>query len=854
MIGLVLVSHSARLADGARELAAQVAGANLRIGVAAGLDLPDRPLGTDAALVARVIDEVWSEDGVLVLMDLGSAVLSAEMALELLPEERRGRVLLTAAPFVEGAVAAAVAAANGAPLEDVAREACGGLAGKVAHLAPGQAPSPAATPPAATPVPAGGPVRGLRLTIDLPQGLHARPAAALVRTAAAYDAVVTVADVTSGRGPVSARSLNAVATLGVLRGHDVLVEASGPQAAEVLAAIGRLAGERFGEAAQDTRAFRPVGGAEESSAQGGALDETAAAAAPPGSVLQGLPASPGIAIGAARKLHAAPLTIADAPAADAAAEAGALARALEATAADVRSSRAAVSGRAAPAEAAIFDAHLLFLDDEALLEPARRRIDEDGVTAARAWADAVAAAAARWDALADPYQRARAADVRSVGEQVLRHLLGVGATAVVGGEGIVVAADLSPAETAALDRSLVRGVACAHGGPASHAVILARALGIPAVVGAGPSLLLVEEGTTLAVDGEAGTVAVDPPAAAVRAARVRQGEWVLRDAEARLRASSTAVTRDGVTVRVTANIAAPAEVAAALASGAEGVGLLRTEFLFLSGDHLPTEEEQEHVYRDIAEALGGRPLTLRTLDAGADKQLPALPRRAEANPFLGVRGLRLSLRYPEIFRAQLRAALRVAADHPLRVMFPMVATVDELLLAKKAVKDALTSLLADGAETPADVELGIMVEVPSAALLADAFAAHVDFFSVGTNDLTQYVLAADRGNADLATLADALHPAVLLLIARTVQAAGAAGRWVAVCGELAADPVAIPILIGLGVRELSMAAAGVPAAKQVVRETSLGAAAELARAALSAQSAEEVRRLAQLSPPAPRVQ
>jgi phosphocarrier protein FPr len=559
-------------------------------------------------------------------------------------------------------------------------------------------------------------------------------------------------------------------------------------------------------------------------------------------VLHGLPASPGIAVGAARRLRPAPVTIPDGRAGDPATETASLTRALAATATDVRRSRAAVSGRVAPAEAAIFDAHILFLEDDALLAPAQRHIDE-GASAARAWADAVAAAAAPWDALDDPYQRARAADLRSLGDQVLRHILGAGAGLGVAGEGIVVAPDLTPAEAAALDRDSTRGVACAFGGPTSHGAILARSLGIPAVMAAGEALLGLVEGTLLALDGEAGTVTVDPAPAAVKALQIRQLEWARRQDEAREQAQAPAVTRDGVSVHVAANIAGPAEVAAALASGADGVGLLRTEFLFLASDHLPTEEEQERAYRDAAEALGGRPLTLRTLDAGADKQLPALPLPAEANPFLGVRGLRLSLKYPEVLGTQLRAALRVAADHPLRIMFPMVATVDDLRRAREAVATAGASLTAAGVATPERVELGIMVEVPSAALLAGALAEHVDFFSLGTNDLTQYVLAADRGNAELRGLADGLHPAVLLLVDRTVRAAQAAGRWVAVCGELAGDPAAIPVLIGLGVRELSMAAVRIPAAKRVVRETSLAAAAELATAALHAQSAEEVRRL-----------
>jgi phosphoenolpyruvate-protein phosphotransferase len=562
-----------------------------------------------------------------------------------------------------------------------------------------------------------------------------------------------------------------------------------------------------------------------------------------------------VAAGPAFRLRPAPFVApegtpgpAEVPAPDAAAELAALDDALRATADDVRRARDGVSARASAAEAAIFDAHLLFLQDAALVDPARARIREGRVTAARAWSDAVEAAAAAWDALDDAYQRARAADLRSVGDQVLRHLMGPSAAAI-SGAGILVAPDLAPAEAAALDRNAVHGVACAFGGPTSHGAILARSLGIPAVMAAGPALLAVGDGVTLVLDGEAGTVTVDPPAEAVRAAEARQEVRRRRDAEAHAQAHRPAVTRDGVSRVVAANLAAAAEVEAAVAAGADGVGLLRSEFLFLASDTLPSEDEQEAVYRTVAEALAGRPLTLRTLDAGADKPLPGLPLPAEANPFLGVRGIRLGLRHPEVLATQLRAALRVAADHPLRLLFPMVATLDELLQARRILESARATLAACGVRVPEHVEVGIMVEVPSAALTAGAFAAHVDFFSMGTNDLAQYVLAADRGNAELASLGDALHPAVLLLIDRTVRAAAAAGRWVGVCGELAGDPLAIPVLIGLGVRELSMAPARVPAAKQVVRETSFAAAEALARDALRLSSASDVRRLAAASAP-----
>jgi len=857
VVGLVLVCHSAKLAEAVAELAAQMGGESLRIGVAGGLDQPGDPLGTDAVRVARAIEEVWSEDGVLVLMDLGSAVLSAELALDLLAEGRRDHVMLTEAPLVEGAVAAAVAAGLGDSLEKVAEEARGALAAKVAHLAPQAAPgAPLAEEWAAqsvAPQAPSGPT--LRLTVENASGLHARPAAMLVRTAAGFNAEVSVANVTTGRGPASARSLNAVATLGVRRGDQVLVRARGPQAEEALAAIRRLAEADFG----DPREARPPAG--EGAQAGRSLPVEAPAVPlsgpppPPGSVLQGLPAAPGIAVGKARRLGATPVEVPDGPSPDREADWVALERALVATAGDIRRTRASVAGRASDYDAAIFDAHLLFLDDEALLGPAREGVMRDGQNAARAWADSVAAAAAAWQALDDPYLRARAADLRSVGDQVLRHLLdlpadvgpgdGPGVASLdPGAAGIVVAPDLTPAQAASLDPARVLGVACACGGPTSHGAILARSLGIPAVVGAGRALLGVAEGTLLALDGEAGTITIDPPAATVQALEDRRATRAREEAEAQTRALLPAVTRDGTLVRVEANVAGPEDVSAAVAAGADGVGLLRTEFLFLGADHPPTEDEQERAYRAVAEGLGGRQLTLRTLDAGADKQLPYLPLEREQNPNLGLRGIRLGLIHPELLSAQLRAALRVAADHPVRVMFPMVATVGEVRRARELLDEARASLVAAGVAVPERIEVGMMVEVPAAALMVEAFVPHVDFFSLGTNDLAQYVFAADRGNAAVAALADALHPAVLRLIDRVARAAADGGRSVAVCGEIAGDPLAIPVLLGLGIAELSMAAARISRVKQAARATDLAAARRLAGKALTAESAAEVRRLA----------
>jgi multiphosphoryl transfer protein len=823
MVSIVLVSHSAKLAEGVAELAREMGGEGVRIEPAGGLE--DGALGTDAMRVMAAVDRAWGDDGVLVLMDLGSAVLSAETALDFLDDEKKAGVLLCEAPIVEGAVAAAVSAKVGAPLAEVAAEARRGLEPKAAHLGE---PADADAAPAESGED-GAPWQSVRIAVRNPLGLHARPAARFVQIASGFDADVEVENVSAGRGPASARSLNGIATLGVRQGHEIAVRARGSEAAAALAALQELADKGFGDQ-PDAPAVIPATAP---------ASEAEPPPAEPGAVLTALPVSPGVGVGPAVRLVRPELNVPREPADDPPAEWERLQRALADAGEEITRAREATAARGAASEAEIFDAHLLFLQDEALLEPARTGILERGMNAAAAWDDAVAATAAGWRGLDDEYLRARADDVAEVGRRVLARLLGVGSgEPALKRAGILVAAELAPGETAELDPELVLGIATAYGGPTSHSAILARALGVPAVVGAGVRLLGVAEGTELLVDGDGGRVQVAPPSDAVAeiAARRREREELERAAWAE--ASLPAITLDGVRIEAAANIASLDDVEGAIAAGAEGVGLLRTEFLFLNRPELPGEDEQARTYRDIVAALGGRPLILRTLDVGADKPLPSLPQPPEANPALGVRGVRLGLERPELLVTQLKAALRVAAEFPLKVMFPMVSSLDELLRAKALLGEARAALATD-----APLDVGVMVEVPAAAVAAPRLAAEVDFFSIGTNDLAQYTLAADRQNDRVAALADAIHPSVLELIAGVVEAAEASGIWIGVCGEAGGDPVAVPLLVGLGVRELSAVARALPRVKQVVRSLDSGAARELASEARRLASAAEVREL-----------
>jgi phosphoenolpyruvate-protein phosphotransferase/dihydroxyacetone kinase phosphotransfer subunit len=802
MVGIVVVSHSRALARAAVELAEQMLhGHGPDIAIAAGLD--DTTLGTDAVQVKEAIERVDGPDGVVVLLDLGSALLSAELALDLLDEATRDRVVLSPAPIVEGLVAAVVTAAGGGTAAEVAAEAGGALAGKVAHLAT-TAGAVAATEDLAT----GDAIRGV-FVVGNAHGLHARPAARLVAQVRTHDARVHLTNLTTGNGPVPASSLSRVATLGARQHHEVEVTVTGSQAAEALEQILALAARNFDE-------------------------NDVPEPARPAETVGPLAGSPGIAIAPARRANKRAVSIpADEPG-DPTSRWRRLREALAATRRDLARTRARISRETSESDAAIFDAHLMLLDDAELLNEARHRIDS-GLGPARAWQDAITRVEQEFSHLDDSYLRGRAADVRAVGDQVLRHLLGVDA-GLGARAGVLVAADLTPAEAAELDAGLIQAVVLAFGSATSHAAILATAKGIPMLVAAGPGVLAIPDGTLLVVDGDSGELFVDPAEEVVGSYRVRLAERNRIEAVAHAAAARPAVTVDGITVAINANVGSVDDAKAAADAHADGAGLVRTEFLFQSRAEPPTLQEQDTTYRAITDAFGGRRVVFRTLDAGGDKPLPFAPVALEPNPFLGIRGLRLSLQHPDLLLEQLRAICAVAADAPVSVMFPMVSTLDELLAATAVLDEACSG------RRPESLRVGIMVEVPAVALKAAAFARHVDFFSVGTNDLTQYALAAERGNPALAALADPLDPGVLRLISELCRQAGTAS--VSVCGEIAADAVAAQLLIGLGVDSLSVPAPAVARVKQAIRTIDTAQATSLAAHALTCASASEVRALA----------
>jgi multiphosphoryl transfer protein len=754
-------------------------------------------------------------------------VLSAKMALDLLPSEMVDKIQFCGAPLVEGAIAAAVQISLGSDLETICREATGALAPKREQLGTEREAAVAAVQVPDTAA------ESITLTLTNLHGLHARPAAKFVQTAARFMANVAVTDLTNGKGPVSARSLNAIATLGAIEGHQIRISASGEEAKLVLAALKVLIEDHFGEApAGSTAEAKPVESPKLESSNG---------------VLKAVPISDGLALAPLHKYQAQRPQVPTHPAENPEAEWTRLQVALEKTNREISLLARRMKQSIGSSEGAIFDAHLLILQDPDLIQQARAGIDDRHENAAFAWNAAITAAAGRYRALSDAYLQQRAVDVEDVGAQVLAAMTNAKAHAPVAFDHPVIlyAADLTPTETSRLDMNMVLGIVTAGGGPTSHSAILSRALGIPAVAGVGTLMDKQPVGALTGINGFTGEVWLEPSAKIQEELKERRTEWLASREKLLQSSQQLGMTRDGRRVEVFANIGGVTDARAALQNGAEGIGLLRTEFLFLTREIAPSEEEQTLILREIFETMGEqRPVTVRTLDVGGDKELPYIQFPGEPNPFLGVRALRLSLSRTDLFLTQIRAILRAADGYPCRIMFPMVADVEEIRKARTWVEKAHDELSAASQPHAWPVELGIMVEIPSAALLAPVLANEIDFFSIGTNDLTQYTLAAERGNPALAYLADGLHPAVLRLIGEVAEAAHQAGKWTGICGELGGDPEAAPILVGLGVDELSLNPAGIPRIKSILRDLTMDSVRALAEQALRCKTSTEVRQLA----------
>ena len=840
MVGLVLVSHSRSLALALQEMLSTLYGGRARVAIAAGAGEAQQDLGTDATAIMAAIAELDSPDGVAVLLDLGSAILSAETALDLLDEDVRSRVALCAAPLVEGAIAAAALSTSGATLADVKAEAEGALRQKTQHLTPSAVPlslSPAPAAPAAPDLSATSETASVVLRVENRHGLHARPAMRIVQAAAPFQSSIQIENLRTGRPPASARSLVEVTCLEARQADSIRVTARGPDAPEAIRAFAALAAEQFGD-----RTEAEADAASITSVRSDAVRATPQTPAATGE-WNGQALSTGIAIGpiffAARQT--ASLPAGDPGAVNPQVEIERLEAALAVVRQHLDERALALHAAVGQNNAAIFQAHRMLLDDPALHRAATDSIAAERLSAPQAWQQASSRVAAQYRQLQQPLLAERAADIEDLSQQVME-ALGVGAALQLDlppEPCLLVVSTLLPSEVAALDPQRVHGIVAEAIGSTSHAAILLRAAGIPAVTGVPLAEVRARAaaGSVVAFDGGTGEIWLRPDEAMRHVLQARAQPMGAETIDAGL-----VHTRDGVRVEIAANVATLADATAAARAGAEGIGLLRTEFLFFDRAAPPSEDEQTVALRQIAAALPADvPVTVRTLDIGGDKPVAYLASAPEANPFLGVRGLRLTLRRPELFRVQLRAILRAAHGRQFRVMFPMVTEVAEVRRGRAALLEAHEQLERSAIPHAWPIEIGMMIEVPAAALNARSFIPEIDFFSIGTNDLTQYTLAAERGHPLLTGFDDALHPAVLRLISLVASTANRHGKWTGVCGEAAADPLTAAVFLGLGVRELSVGASSLVRLRSVVRDLDLSQARLLARQCLVRQSAQDVR-------------
>lgn len=558
--------------------------------------------------------------------------------------------------------------------------------------------------------------------------------------------------------------------------------------------------------------------------------------------LKGIGASAGIAIAKSYRLEEPELKVEKREVADKEAEKNRLEEALRKSKAELEKIKEHAYRELGSDKADIFAAHLLVLSDPELINPIKEKIDQEATNAEFALKETANKFVSMFEAMDNEYMKERAADIRDVTKRVIAHLLGVQIPnpSLISEEVIIIAEDLTPSDTAQLNRQYVKGFTTDIGGRTSHSAIMARSMEIPAVVGTKQATSSIENGVTVIVDGIDGDVIIDPSEEMIAEYKAKQEKYDVQKTVWAKLVNEPTVSKDGHHVELAANIGTPNDVKGVLENGGEGVGLYRTEFLYMGRDQLPTEEEQFQSYKSVLERMEGKSVVVRTLDIGGDKELPYLNLPKEMNPFLGFRAIRLCLEEQEIFRTQLRALLKASPYGNLKIMFPMIATLQEFREAKAVLLEEKEKLVSAGVQVSDKIEIGIMVEIPSTAVLADQFAKEVDFFSIGTNDLIQYTMAADRMNERVSYLYQPYNPAILRLISLVIDAAHKEGKWAGMCGEMAGDSIAIPILLGLGLDEFSMSATSILPARTQIKGLSKEEAQSFKEIILSMSTTEEV--------------
>lgn len=559
-------------------------------------------------------------------------------------------------------------------------------------------------------------------------------------------------------------------------------------------------------------------------------------------MIKGIAASNGIAIAKAYKLVMPDLTVEKTTVEDVEKEIKVYEAAMEQTAKELETIKEAASKNLSAEEAAVFDAHALVLSDPELKTQVEDKIRNEKLNAAAALDEVASMFVSMFESMGDEYFRERAADIKDVSRRLLANLLGkpLPNPALIDEEVVIIADDLTPSDTAQLNKNLVRGFATNIGGRTSHSAIMARSLEIPAVVACKTITDEVKDGDMIALSGIEGVVIINPDEATIADYTQKRDEYKAYREELKKLVNEKTVSTDGHHVELVANIGSPKDLVSVKENGAEGVGLFRTEFLYMESAELPTEEAQFEVYKEILEGLPGKPVVVRTLDIGGDKEIEAIDLPKEMNPFLGVRAIRLCFQREDIFRTQLRALLRASVYGDLRIMFPMIAALTEFRKAKGILMEEKEKLLAEGVAVSDTLQVGIMIEIPAAAVLADQFAKEVDFFSIGTNDLIQYTFAADRMSSGVSYLYQPYNPSILRLVKHVIDSAHKEGKWAGMCGEMAGEPLAGPLLLGLGLDEFSMSATSVLAQRKLIRSLSKAEMTELANKAINCATMEEV--------------
>ena len=559
-------------------------------------------------------------------------------------------------------------------------------------------------------------------------------------------------------------------------------------------------------------------------------------------MIKGIAASNGIAIAKAYKLVMPDLTVEKVTVEDVEKEIKAYENAMEQTAKDLETIKEAASKNLSAEEAAVFDAHALVLSDPELKTQVEDKIRNEACNAAAALDEVSAMFISMFESMGDEYFRERAADIKDVSRRLLANLLGkpLPNPALIDEEVVIIADDLTPSDTAQLNKNLVRGFATNIGGRTSHSAIMARSLEIPAVVACKTITDDVQDGDMIALDGIEGVVMINPDEATIQEYTTKRDEYKAYREELKKLVNEKTVSTDGKHVELVANIGSPKDLEGVRENGGEGVGLFRTEFLYMESAELPSEDKQYEVYKEILEGMAGHPVVVRTLDIGGDKEIEAIDLPKEMNPFLGVRAIRLCFQREDIFRTQLRALLRASVHGDLRIMFPMIDALGEFRKAKGILLEEKEKLIAEGIAVSDSIQVGIMIEIPAAAVLADQFAKEVDFFSIGTNDLIQYTFAADRMSSGVSYLYQPFNPSILRLVKHVIDSAHKEGKWAGMCGEMAGEPLAAPLLLGLGLDEFSMSATSILSQRKLIRGLSQAEMAELANKAINCGTMEEV--------------